>query len=591
MEICQVKKHPGKYQSLYQRIRPYRRRIILSLSVTAIFTGLTLLSPLLMRFMIDKVIEPRSWRLLPFALAAIFLVPVVTAGMRYVNNHLIMLTTRRFIADIRLAMYRKILHLSLRYHGDHAPGMLVGRLMDDINVVQRLVTGDTVQLVVDIVVFFFALSILFSLSWKLALIISGTLVLYAVAYRLFADRIRNANEVYRNIYDEISGRLQETLAGVRHVRIYNQEDQESERFLNQTARGLDQLFLSSMSSTGLGMVTQSVAAMGSIAVVTLGAFYVLRGEMSYGDLYAFDTYVWWAINPIIRLTTVFAQMNETFVSVRRVVEVLDEPMDIVSPPSAPALPRGPGAVRFEDVDFSYAPDKPLYRKLSLEVPAGKTVALVGQTGCGKSTLTLLLMRYWDVQAGRITIDGADISRVSVDSLRRQFGVVLQHPVLFEGTLAENIAYGEPGASRERIIAAAQMAEVHDLALRLPKGYDTIIGTGGVKLSLGEKQRVSIARAILKDPMILIMDEATSSLDSESEMLIQKALRRVLKGRTGFVVAHRLSTIVQADLIVVMDHGRIVEQGTHHELLAMPGGLYQSYIHHLMSQQQDGGHES
>jgi ATP-binding cassette subfamily B protein len=177
----------------------------------------------------------------------------------------------------------------------------------------------------------------------------------------------------------------------------------------------------------------------------------------------------------------------------------------------------------------------------------------------------------------------------VDSLRRQFGVVLQHPVLFEGTLAENIAYGEPGASRERIIAAAQMAEVHDLALRLPKGYDTIIGTGGVKLSLGEKQRVSIA--ILKDPMILIMDEATSSLDSESEMLIQKALRRVLKGRTGFVVAHRLSTIVQADLIVVMDHGRIVEQGTHHELLAMPGGLYQSYIHHLMSQQQDGGHES
>jgi len=586
-----MKKKPRKYQSLYQRIQPYRRRIILSLSVTALFTGLTLLSPLLMRFLIDKVIQPRSLRLLPFALAAIFLVPVVTTGMRYVNNHLIMLTTRRFIADIRLAMYRKILHLSLRYHGDHAPGMLVGRLMDDINVVQRLVTGDTVQLVVDIVVFFFAISILYSLSWKLALIISGTLVLYAVAYRLFADRIRDANEVYRNIYDAISGRLQETLAGVRHVRIYNQDDQESERFLSQTARGLDQLFLSSMSSTGLGMVTQSVAAMGSVAVITLGAFYVLRGEMSYGDLYAFDTYVWWAINPILRLTTVFAQMNETFVSVRRVVEVLDEPVDIVSPPGAPALPRGPGAVRFEDVDFSYAPDKPLYRKLSLEVPAGKTVALVGQTGCGKSTLTLLLMRYWDVQAGRITIDGADISRVTVESLRRQFGVVLQQPVLFEGTLAENIAYGEPGASRERIIAAAEMAEVHDLAQRLPKGYDTIIGTGGVKLSLGEKQRVSIARAILKDPMILIMDEATSSLDSESEQLIQKALRRVLRGRTGFVVAHRLSTIVQADLIVVMDQGRIVEQGTHHELLAMPGGLYQSYVRHLMSQQESGGHVS
>jgi ATP-binding cassette subfamily B protein len=289
-----------------------------------------------------------------------------------------------------------------------------------------------------------------------------------------------------------------------------------------------------------------------------------------------------AIHPAVRLTTIAGQLSATFVSVDRIGEVLAEPVDIQSKPDAPKMPRGNGAIEFRDVTFRYEADTPLYENLSLNVEPGTTVALVGHTGCGKTTLTTLMMRYWDIQGGQILIDGISIRDVELRSLRRLFGVVLQDPIIFDGTLAENIAYGQTGATRAEIQEAARAAEVWELAQSLPDGFDTIVGKHGVKLSVGEKQRVSIARAILRDPTILVMDEATSALDSESEALIQKSLARVLKGRTSFVIAHRLSTITKADMIVVMDAGRIVETGTHEELLATEGSAYRRLHDELLS---------
>jgi len=299
---------------------------------------------------------------------------------------------------------------------------------------------------------------------------------------------------------------------------------------------------------------------------------------------AMNSFLWMAVSPAVRLTTIAAQLEETFVSVKRILQILGESVDIRSTEGAPNLKCSLGRVDIHDVDFSYVPNKPLYRGLNLEVEPGMTVALVGHTGCGKTTLTSLLMRHWDVQGGAILVDGVDIRNVNLRSLRSAFGVVLQKPVIFDCTLAENIAYGHPRASLASIEEAARVAEIHDLALRLPQGFDTMIGTQGVKLSVGEKQRLSIARAILKDPRILIMDEATSALDSESELLIQRALERILKDRTSFIIAHRLSTITRADLIVVMDAGRIVEQGTHEELVAIPDGVYRGLYEELFSEE-------
>lgn len=369
------------------------------------------------------------------------------------------------------------------------------------------------------------------------------------------------------------GRLQETIDGVRHVRIYNREDTERETYLGRTHEGLKHSFISGMSSVALGTTCNLIAGYGSTIIYGLAAYYVLEDRMTLGDLLALNSYVWMAIGPALRLTTFAAQFSQTRVSLQRIVEVLTQNPDVASAPNAPPITAPEGCVDFNQIHFSYKPDEPLFQDLSLHIAPSTSVALVGHTGCGKTTLTALLMRMWDVQKGDITIDGANIRDVDLGSLRSLFGVVMQSPVVFEGTVAENIAYGRPNATRAQIEAAGEAAEIGEFVDRLPDGLDTRLGSYGVKLSVGQKQRVSIARAILRNPRILILDEATSSLDSQAEAAIQRAIQRVLKGRTSFVVAHRLSTIVGADVIVVMDKGRIVEQGSHAVLMQLEDGSY------------------
>lgn len=566
---------------LYRFVRPYRIRLLFALAGMVVFTVFNAVPPLIMKYLVDEVLQPRNWNLLIPMTSAIVGVPLIAILIRYVNMQLLMLTSRRFLAGVRVAMYQRAMNLSMHYHNKMSSGVLVGRLMDDVNRLQRLLTGETVQILIDVIVFFFSLVVTFIISWKLALILCVIILLYAAAYTVFSRRIRTATESFRLTYDQIAGRLQETLAGVRLVRIYNRQQWEHDLFLDRTRDGLNKALSSSLASTTLSTISTGIAGYGSTVVAGLGAWYVLRGEMTYGDLHAFNSYVWMAIFPAIRFTTIAAQLSETFVSLRRILEITRQVPDIRSLPGAPRIQRGPGAVSIRDVHFGYSADAPLYQGLTLDIAAGTTVALVGPTGCGKTTLTSLLMRFWDVNQGMISIDGQDVRTVALPSLRRLFGVVLQEPVLFDGTLRQNIAYGRPDASLDDIRRAAATAEIAELAESLPKGYDTMLGSSGVKLSVGEKQRLSIARAVLKDPLILIMDEATSSLDSLSESLIQKALDRILRNRTSFVIAHRLSTIHAAGLIVAMDHGRIVASGTHDELMATEGGLYRCLYEEML----------
>ncbi len=565
-------------------LKPYRRPLTLALAGTLVFTLLSLLPPLVMRYVMDTVIRPHAWSLLFTAVLAVILVPVSSVFVQFLNTQLLMQTSRRFIADMRLTVYHKLLALSMRFHSEQSSGAMVGRMMDDINMLQRLISHQTVQTFFDLVVFISSLSVAFYISWKLGLMLVAILFLYVVAYRHYSARIRVATQSYRTLYDLIAGRLQEVIAGVRQVRIYNREEYETEILLERMSQSIEKAISSRMSSVGLNAACSAISGYGSCLVASMGAYFVLRGEMTYGDLLAMNSFLWMAISPAVRLTNLAAQLEETFVSVGRILRILDEPVDIKSRKNAPNLKCGTGRVEFRTINFSYIPERPLYRNLDLLVEPGTAVALVGHTGCGKTTLTSLLMRHWDVDSGSILIDGVDIRTVNLRSLRNSFGVVLQKAIVFDATFAENIAYGHPHASRAAIEQAARAAEIYDLALRLPKGFDTQIGTQGVKLSVGEKQRLSIARAILKNPRILIMDEATSALDSESELLIQKSLVRILEGRTSFIIAHRLSTIERADIIIVMDAGRIVERGRHEELLANPAGRYRQLYEELFNRQ-------
>jgi len=554
-------------------LSPYKRRLWVLLGLTAILSVLAMLPPLVMRAIVDRVITPGDRTPLFMLGLAMLLLPMLNAACSYLQTLGITYVGQKFVFTMRQSLYRHLLHLSMRFFGKTGVGMLVNRLMGDTGAVQNLLTAQTISIVSDLICSAFAITATFLINWRLAIVIVLLMVVFVINARINIGFIRQTNRNYQRSMDRLSAGLQDRLMTSLVVKSYGAEAREQRVFRAQSDSSLKQIRTMQVANNTFSTNTQLLAEAGRATIYFAGCAMVLMDLMTYGDVLAFTTYAMQLLWPAVRFSLLAKQIQDVGVAADRLTELFSETPEIRDTPNAQVMPRLTGQVDFDHVNFHYTPGKPIIRDFSLHVEPGQTVALIGPTGCGKSTLLSLLLRFFDVSGGTLRLDGLDVRTVQLTKLRRQFGIVLQEPQLFTASIADNIRYARPGATPTEVEAAARVAEIHDFIMTLPSGYNTLIGVEGTQLSTGQKQRITIARAVAADPAILIMDEATSALDSESEQAIQLAMERLLKNRTAFIVAHRLSTIRTADLIVLMNQGQILEQGRHEDLMKIPKGHY------------------
>jgi subfamily B ATP-binding cassette protein MsbA len=554
-------------------VRPFRWHLVGLVALTGLLSAIAMLPPLLTRAVINNVIEQGhrdqlfglGVALLGCAVAGNSCAYLQMLGMAYVGQ--------TFVMRVRAAVYRHMLGLGMGYFSRTSTGKLVNRLMGDSNALQQILSVASVQVVSDLVCAGFAITATIFINWRLAIPLFALLALFIVNYRLQIGGLKRLTRSQRGAEDRVAAGVQNRLAANLTVKTHGAERRENTVFRGQSAFALELSREVQVASAGFSLNTMLLRDAGRIAIYFLGCAMVLHGTASYGDVTAFSAYAVQLLVPAVRFSQLAQQIESVRISAERLFEILDEAPQVAERPGARDPGRIEGRVDFDRVSFAYEPGRPVLRDFDLHVRPGETVALVGPTGCGKSTVLALLMRLYDAQDGRVRLDGIDVRDFTLPALRRQFGIVLQESMLFSVSLADNIRYGRPSASRAEVEAAARVAEIHDEIASLPGGYDALVGSREVQLSVGQKQRLAIARAVLADPAILVMDEATSALDSQSERAIQLAMERFLRNRTAFVVAHRLSTVRKADRILLLDAGRIFESGCHDDLMALPDGRY------------------
>jgi subfamily B ATP-binding cassette protein MsbA len=560
------------WQQARQLVWARRGRLAAGLALLLVNRAAGLVLPASSKFLIDDVIGQRRAELLwPLALG-VGVATLVQAVTSFALSQVLGVAAQRAITEMRREVQRHVARLPVRYFDRTQSGVLIARIMSDAEGIRNLVGTGLVQLVGGIVTAIAALAVLLYLNWRLTILTLGALGLFGGAMAYAFTRLRPVFRERSVINAEVTGRLSQSLGGIRVVKAYNAERREHRVF----AHGVHRLFRNvARSITGVSAVSAfSTVIVGIIGVVMMavGGRAILAGSMTLGDFVMYVFFTGLLAAPIVQMASIGTQITEAFAGLDRIREVLGEPTEEAGRPASAPLEDLQGHVRFDHVSFAYEPGRPVLRDVSFDAPAGTTTALVGPSGSGKSTLIGLIMAFHRPGEGRILVDGRDLDTIPLGEYRQHLGVVLQDNFLFDGTIAENIRYARPEATLDEVVAAARVAHCDEFVEGFADKYDTVVGERGVRLSGGQRQRVAIARAILADPRILILDEATSSLDSESEALIQDGLRRLRHGRTTFVIAHRLSTIRSADQILVLEAGAIVERGTHQSLLAT-GGRY------------------
>ena len=550
-------------------IKPYKRLLALSIATVLATSGIGLISPKLWKFAIDEGISKANGSMLTKVALAYVIVFAVRWVAQVCQTMVVQRLGQSVLYDIRHKVFSHLQNLSLSFFDKREIGRIIARLTSDVDAVNDLLTSGTLSIVSDVAMVFAIIIILLRENVQLALITLALVPVMVIVTSLFRAKMRLAYRDVRRKVATVTATVAENVSGVRVVKSFSREGENLRRFeqvnLDNRRAVLYATRIEAIFVPLIGVIT----ACGVCAVYWYGGLRVIAGALTLGILVEFAAYLNSFYSPIRDMSTLYQTMQGAMAGAERIFDILDTEQAIKDKDGAEDLPKINGDVEFENVEFAYE-ETPILRDVSFHVDAGQTVALVGPTGAGKTTIASLLGRQYDIRSGSITIDGHDIRDVTMRSLRRQMGVVLQDAFLFPGSIKDNIRYGRLDATDQEVEDSARTVDLDDFIRELPEGYDTDVREGGSKLSSGQKQLVSFARALLADPRILILDEATSSVDTQTEVVVQEALRKLLKGRTSFVIAHRLSTITEADLILVIDGGRLVEQGRHEELLAHEG---------------------
>lgn len=569
---------PNVARGLLQFLRPYLNPMFFSLILMIIVTAAGVAGPYFVKLAIDEGIDAKNLIALRNVTLAYAIVSVLQLGTNIVRVRMMSRVGQHVLYDVRTAMFQHLQKLSLSFYNRYSVGRVITRVINDVGTLREFITWAVLAIVRNLLAIVGTLIAMLSLNLRLSLLTFTVLPLMILATIMFR---RAARRNYRKVRAAISWTnsvLAENVNGVRVVQAFSRQAHNYKNFREYVNRySLETSLDAARVASRFTPIVDVLGAVATALVVYVGGTAVLGESISPGELIAFVLYIDRLFDPIRDLSRRFDTLQSTMAGGERILELLNTPVDVQD--AADAREMGPihGAVRFEDVQFHYSDDPALVLDgIDLDVQAGQTVALVGETGAGKTTLVKLLTRFHDPTAGRVLIDGVDLRSVTQSSLRRQMGMVLQDPFLFNGTVKENILFGRLDASDEDVFGSAKAVGAHDFILRLKNGYETSVEEGGATLSVGQRQLISFARALLADPRILILDEATSSVDTQTEQIIQKALATLLKGRTSFVIAHRLSTITNADKIVVIHDGKIIEQGTHSRLLANQGTYYELY---------------
>lgn len=558
------------YLRILSYIKPYMHRLLFAMVCTIMAAAGNLYIPWIIKDMIDEVLADKNGTMLNWIAASIIAIFIVRGLFWYGQNYLMSYVGQSVIIDIRAAVFKKLQRLSVSFYDKNKTGTIMSYITNDVNALQSAMVENTIEMITEGFILIGSVVAMIYLDWRLTLFTVCTFPVVLWFMEFFGKKIRKTGGRIQECTADITSVLQESVASARVIKSFVREDYEVDRFDVENKANFRANMKNAQLMATLTPVVELVAAIGVTMIIWYGGNNVINGTITAGSLVAFLTYAVNISNPIKRLTRVIGNIQKALAAAQRVFMIIDMPEEIAESRDAKQLPEVSGKVEFQNVSFAYNDKGNVITDLSFSVKPGEVIAIVGPSGAGKSTIANLLPRFYDVNKGDIKIDGHSVREVTLDSLREQVGIVPQETMLFNGSVYNNILYGRLDATKEEIEAAAKAANAHDFIMQLTDGYETKLGDRGVNLSGGQRQRIAIARAILKNPRILILDEATSALDTESERVVQEALDRLMVGRTSFVIAHRLSTVKNADKILVLEKGNLVESGTHDELLALDG---------------------